>query len=253
MRTDVARDLSDGAYDFLRVVWPAIKPKLQHGELKPVEAVAADDLKQDLDRLAGIDAWHIHYDRGLMRGIASRIQWLAPSDQPWRSFTIRMQRPNGSRTEFEKRCEAIDSPAEGWLFPHLTIQAYVAEPRRSGPLMAAGIVRTKDLYDFARQHPEREWKRNPQDGVLFTPWWWRELQDAGVRVGVVGGPIRCVSCDLPESRWDATHPLYQDGARQCPGCAEADAAEAEALAAQEPDWPPVTQPGSGLPPGLRAP
>lgn len=190
MRDEVARDLSDSAYDFLRVVWPAIKPFMQHGELKPVEAIASEELKGDLDKLAGIDAWHIVYERRLMRGIASRVQWISLESEPWRSFTIRMERPNGVKTEFEKRCEAIDRMDEGWLFPHLTVQGYVAKPRRSGQLLAAAIVRTKDLYNYARKHPEREWRRNPEDGVWFTPWWWDELKRAGIQVRVIEPPER---------------------------------------------------------------
>lgn len=199
MRTDVARDLSDGAYDFMRVVWPGIKHLLGVGEIKPVEAVAPGELQRDLDMLAGIDAWHISDGRTLMRGIASRVQWIHPDRGPYRSFTIRMERPNGSRTEFEKRCEAIDRADEGWLLPHLTVQAYVQEPRRLGELISAGVVKTRDLYEFARDRIDgRPTRRNPQDGVLFTPWWWDELKEAGIRVAEVPTPKNRPATPLPQ-------------------------------------------------------
>lgn len=57
---------------------------------------------------------------------------------------------------------------------------------------------------------------------------------------------RCVTCDAPEAAWDATHRLYQEGAAQCPGCAEADEL-CDPWANIE-----VAMPGSGLPPEWRA-
>jgi hypothetical protein len=223
LRSDVARDLSDGAHDFLRVVWPAIRPKVQGGELKPVEAVAPGELEADLDQLAGIDAWHLRHDRGVMRGIASRIQWLAPDEKVWRSFTIRMQRPNGARTEYEKRCEALDHANEGWLLPHLTVQAYAALPRRQGRLLAAAVVRTHELYGYARQRPERKWRRNPADGVLFTPWWWKELDAAGIQVGVV-------DADVPE------YEQMADDDWGVPDLADPQDPWADITVARPPDW-----------------
>lgn len=32
----------------------------------------------------------------------------------------------------------------------------------------------------------------------------------------------CVRCDLPEHRWDRSHPLYSDGSPDCPDCTQAD-------------------------------
>ena len=32
----------------------------------------------------------------------------------------------------------------------------------------------------------------------------------------------CVTCDLPEDRWDSSDPLHIDGASQCPDCKRAD-------------------------------
>lgn len=178
MRSDVARDLSDSADDFLRVVWPAVKGLLHPGRLEVVEAVAPDQLRRDLDILAGIDAWHMADTNGTMRGIASRVQW----GKSWRTFTIRVRRPNGAMTEFEKRSRALDRPSEGWLFPALTVQAYVAVPR-VGRLLGAGIIRTADLYAYARAHPTRRPRRAGNGGEEFTHWRWDELRDAGYQVG----------------------------------------------------------------------
>lgn len=190
MRTEVAVDLSDSAYDFMRVVWPEIKDLLTNGVITPVEAIAlereaapaAKQLAQDLDILAGVDAWHVSHTVGAMRGIASRVQW---SDKCWRTFTVRKERPSGQKTELEKRLYALDNPNDGWLLPALTVHAYITEPRRHGRLLGAAVMRTADLYAYARANPCRRPRRNPADGVLFDWWDWDLIKAAGHQVGIV--------------------------------------------------------------------
>lgn len=178
MRAEVARDLSDSAYDFMRVVWPAVQPVIG-GRIEPVESNVSEGLGRDLDILGGIDAWQMFDGKG-MRGIASRVQW----GKNWRSFTVRTERQNGVRTEFEKRCYALDHPERRWLLPALTIHAYVEEPRRKGDLIEAAVVETAVLYEFARFYP-CESLTNRDDGTLFKPWFWDEMLAAGVDVRVV--------------------------------------------------------------------
>lgn len=141
MRAEVERDLSDSAYDFLRVVWPAVAESCNGGRFIPVEATGNQGLVADFDVLAGIDAWQMLDDRGAMRGIASRVQW---GDHAWDTFTIRKSRFNGSVTEFGKRLFALDHPAKGYLRPHLFIQAYVSE-RRTGRLLSAATCLSDEL------------------------------------------------------------------------------------------------------------
>jgi hypothetical protein len=184
MRSDIACDLSDSAYDFERVVWPAIKGKCGDGTLVAVESVTEKSLSQCLDTLAGIDGWHIQQANGRMRGLASRVQW----GEPWYTFTIRSKRTTGAETELRKRIDAIRS---GWLYPTLTVHAYVAEPRRRGAFLAAGICYTKDLYEFVGAHLgdgawiRRHSRKNPTDGNEFLFVDWDELSNAKNRVGVV--------------------------------------------------------------------
>lgn len=178
------RDLDDSAYDFLRVVWPAISHRVQDGRIEPVETTAIKNLQRDLDVLAGIDAWQMVDRQGVMRGIASRIQW---GDKSWDTFTLRKDRPNGSRTEVEKRMAAYTKPDEGWLMPTLTVHAYITKPRRSGRLIKAGVCYTRDLLEFTLTHPCSRPRRNPEDGVLFDWYDWSQMQRAGYRVSVVEG------------------------------------------------------------------
>lgn len=196
MRDDVRRDLSDSAYDFLRVVWPEIEQLCAGGRLEPVESTTSRRrIDHDLDVLAGIDAWHMLDSQGVMRGIASRVQW---GPKNWRTFTIRESRPNyRGANEFDKRLYALDHLDQGWLFPSLTIQAYVTA-KRSGQLLGAAIIHTSDLFIYARDH-----KRKPRyasnGGEGFIHYDWGELRRAGVRLGEVQGGLTISKlADWPE-------------------------------------------------------
>lgn len=90
------------------------------------------------DKYAGIDAVHVWGDK--VRGVAVRVQWGVN----YKTFTIRYRRASGAPTEFEKRVEAIRSQ-DGWLYPHLTIQAY-ADKRDGGSLLSYAVISTDDLF-----------------------------------------------------------------------------------------------------------
>ena len=62
---------TDATYDFKRVVWPALAPKLGGGELIQIEN-SNDPVALKLDRFAGIDA--IQELDGALRTITCRIQ-----------------------------------------------------------------------------------------------------------------------------------------------------------------------------------
>ncbi|WP_034298026.1 hypothetical protein [Herbaspirillum sp. RV1423] len=145
MNTGLLASLSDSANDFKNVVWPRISttPLVGGGVLKPVEAVAEKEFKDELDLLAGIDAWQILYDTSSIRGIASRVQWGSRHD----SFSIRIAVRSGNDTEFQKRLYAIRNRQEGPLYPHITIQAYL--DRKNGSLQAAAAIKTIDLIEAA--------------------------------------------------------------------------------------------------------
>ncbi len=173
--------LSDSARDFQNIVWPHISSVrlLSGGVLRPVEAVAEKNFKDELDLFAGIDAWQIQYGPTAIRGIASRVQWGMRHD----SFTIRTKLPSGHETEYQKRLRAIQNQKEGHLYPHLTIQAYLIQ--RGGPLSAAAAIETKALIETAsilvengdRLHPRPDlygFKSN-EDGTEFLYMTWNYL------------------------------------------------------------------------------
>jgi hypothetical protein len=133
--------LSASAEDFVNVVWPAISqlPIVGGGKLQPVEAVSEKNFMDQLDLLAGIDAWHIQANPSSIRGLASRVQWGVPRH----TFTIRTRSKGGGETELEKRARAIANREDGHLYPHLTVQAYL--DKKGGELLCAAVIRTTDL------------------------------------------------------------------------------------------------------------
>ena len=147
IRASVARDLSDSAFDMQRLVWPAIASWCGAGEFYPVESKADVSLAQDLDILAGIDGFQKRYKQGVIRGIASRIQW---GTKDWGTFTIRLARKSGNDTEVKKRLFALAHRDEGYLYPAITVQAYITE-RRVGSLVSVAVAHTKELIPWAYQ------------------------------------------------------------------------------------------------------
>ena len=106
------------------------------GDLKVVEGITVEEMAKLLDTLAGIDVWYINKLNG-MRGIASRIQ----TGVNYRTFTIRNKRQSGAKTEYEKRKIAIE---KGYLYPYLTVQAYVSD---SDELLSFAVAKTEDIID----------------------------------------------------------------------------------------------------------
>ena len=158
MHAHIHQALSDSAQDFQDAVWPQVSalPLVNGGVIRPVEAVAERNFKDELDLLAGIDAWQILDGPSAIRGIASRVQWGVSRA----SFTIRTKVASGRETEFHKRLRAIQNIEEGHLFPHLTVQAYLDQ--RKGRLLAAAAVRTKDLVEIASVLVERRAHLHPR-------------------------------------------------------------------------------------------
>lgn len=161
----VKNDLSNSAHDFLRVAWPALKNELGGGQVVPVEAVTAEGFKQQLDTLAGIDAWQVIEKDSVIRGIASRVQWIDARQAPYNTFTIRYRRASKANTEFHKRLQAIESSCA--LYPHLTTQAYVANPVRKGHLLSVCVADTAGLYRLAKQCEQQHLKDSDNDAYFI--------------------------------------------------------------------------------------
>jgi hypothetical protein len=200
VRSDVARDLTKSHRAFVDLVWPEIVPCLRGGSFMAVEGTATDELRRSLDELAGIDAWHIANGCG-MRGIASRVQF---GPEAWDTFTIRYQRDSGNETEWAKRLSALDDRSGGWLLPALTIHAYCTDD--GATLIGAALVRTADLFTYARSHlaadDRRVWLKENRaalvgDANTFVVVPWLHLQQDGVKVAVRPREHKCRALRAP--------------------------------------------------------
>lgn len=194
MREDVRKDLGDSAFEFQRLVWPEIGPRIGGGYVIPVEAVSDHEFAKELDVLAGIDAWHIIKKRNCVRALASRVQW---TNRPYDTFTIRYKRDSGTITEYTKRLDAFLNKDKGYLYPHVTIQAYVSTPRRNGLFLSAGACQTERMFSLIEDNilghrgmvPRFEktgyqWGTRRTDNATFIVASWDWLAKNGVQVVV---------------------------------------------------------------------
>lgn len=114
--------------------------KVLHGEFEVVEGATVNHIAKLLDTLSGIDVWHIDRVRGI-RGVALRIQTIIGTYKPYNTFTVRNKRNSGAKTEYEKRKFAIEN---GYLYPYITVQAYVNEHKQ---LLSFAVAKTVDVMD----------------------------------------------------------------------------------------------------------
>jgi len=173
MREDVRRDMEKGICD-LRKSLPLLRNNcIDFGEglIKLIKGKDGD-VGKALDTLAGIDAYQ--YYLANMRGIAGRAQRMKPGRKPYRSFTIRTDRPSGSKTEYEKRLEAIKHKNEGAIFPHWTMQSYSTED--GSQVLCVGLAKTEELYLFIEERENNGYifpHKKPENGdeeFLYVNW-----------------------------------------------------------------------------------
>ena len=110
------------------------------GDLIDIETKDTE-LAKLFDQYSGIDA--VQVVNRQLRAVAIRVQW----GKAWDTFTKRYKRKNGSKTEYQKRAEAILND-RGYLYPYLTIQAYLDKRGDATSLLSCGVVKTKDLYQY---------------------------------------------------------------------------------------------------------
>lgn len=189
--SNINNDLNDSAVDFHRI-WPYISIPLGGGVLRTIENNVEDDFQTELDRFAGIDAIQTLPNRQL-RTLATRVQWTHKS---WDTFTVRRSRKTGSATEFVKRVEAM---REGYLYPMMTIQAYLAT--KGGAILSVAACYTADLFDFIQEY--EPFVKTVSDGNTFYVVDWKDLKTAGYWVEIVRPDTDILSRDF-----DITPPAF---------------------------------------------
>jgi len=129
------------------------------------------------DKYAGVDAMQIIDEK--VRLLALRFQ----KDKGYRTFTIRLSRPSGQKTEYEKRVEAIfTKPDEGYVYPYLTLQGYYKETTSGRELTSLAAIPTKDLYNYLITNLLSIGRNKAPDGNTFLYVGFDALKAAGARI-----------------------------------------------------------------------
>jgi len=163
-------DLKKSTRDFLKVVYPQLKNWLGPHELIPVELLNERGIKS-LDTYSGIDYLINNNNLGI-RGLGSRVQW----GKCWSTFTIRYERDSGTRTEYDKLCNAIDND---FIYPYWFCHAYI----KNDQLQGVALAKTKDLINYIRKAEGKEYtdygKRYVDKNGAAEFWWvnWESLAE----------------------------------------------------------------------------
>lgn len=155
---DWIKDKSNSVQAFDKIK-DTILPKLITGKLVSIEMTESEVLAW-MDIYSGIDL--IRKDETGLQGVAWRAQWC----KAWDSFTIRMTRQTGTKTELEKRLWAIQN---GYFYPAFTIQAYFDNTVDMNCL-SVGIIRTKDLFQAYQNTPDIFQVRRSDNEFIYVNW-----------------------------------------------------------------------------------
>lgn len=129
-----------------------------------------------LDDYAGIDFIAVDRNKHCF-GLAIRCQYIKDGKQPYNSFTIRYHRYTNTKTEYEKRIEAIEN---GYMFPLYTVQVYINE--KTNEIISAAIIKTIDLYDFCKKYNYRLQSKQSDNEFLIAYWKDVELAEYNIKV-----------------------------------------------------------------------
>lgn len=153
---------------------PIIKRLLNGGDILPVEG-SDNEVCTMLDLTCGIDYFHV-YQSGLTWGIGSRMQYKCVKG--WDTFTVRMARESGVKTEYEKRRYAIEHHGQ---YPFLTMQGYFD---KNDDLLSLAIARTVDVLECVEKSIGY-YKHTGADKVGQAQFFvvpWAEMKNAGYKV-----------------------------------------------------------------------
>ena len=128
-------DLSD-SINAIEKIKLTVLPTLISGEIISIEE-SNNNVLLLFDRYSGID--YLRKNNVGLQGIASRVQF----GKNWDTFTVRVKRITGAKTEYEKRKEQIN---KGYIYPYYTLQAYF-DNRKDLNLLSICIIKTIDLYN----------------------------------------------------------------------------------------------------------
>ena len=137
------QSMSQTKSDFEKIIKPIFENLFTKSSFLSLENVNNPACKW-LDTSAGVDLLIKHNEKLFLRTVASRIQ---RTDKDWKTFTIRLERDNGTMTEYEKKMTAF---RHGGVLPTLTYQAYISKD--DGKLISLGIAWTVDILDYTKSN-----------------------------------------------------------------------------------------------------
>lgn len=121
-----------------------------------------NEVLRKVDVLSGVDL--IVERKGHLFGVASRVQFGIN----YQTFTIRKQRQSGTKTELEKRIEAIKL---GAIYPKWTLQMYCDE---GNDVLGLAVCLTSDLYDYVNNGGFTTTRHSDNKFICIE---WRDLAD----------------------------------------------------------------------------
>lgn len=170
MNKDVKRDLLQGLADTGRALALLRRHSAEFGS-HPVELArpGSGDIAAMLDIHSGIDAYQL-CPTGV-RGIACRAQ----RGTVWRTFSIRVDRLSGTKTEYSKRLLAIKHKM---LYPHWHMHSYHSD---SGDVRAIGLALTSELFTWVYQREKAGYKfdREQAGNAFFIAPSWDDYARSG--------------------------------------------------------------------------
>lgn len=136
-----------------------VLPHLISGEIHTIEQ-SQNEILIKIDTHSGID--YIRENEMGLQGIAARVQW----GRAWNTFTIRSERHTGSKTELEKRIEAIRN---GYFYPAFTMQAYF-DNKTDLNCLSAAVIKATHLYKLYLKYPNLFGSNKSDNNFYFLPW-----------------------------------------------------------------------------------
>jgi len=156
--------------DAIEKIRLSVLPKLISGNILNNQ-IPDNEINKFLDRDSGFDYFREN-EHGL-QGIASRVQF----DDCFNSFTIRLERDSGNKTEFEKRNYSIE---HGYMYPEFTMQSYF-DNRTDFNLISIAIIKTIDLFNHYKLFKE-DFITKASKNATFLSVHWNYLKNLRIKV-----------------------------------------------------------------------
>ena len=143
---------------------------------RQLQLMRVEDIDNDvclmLDRTCGIDYFILTSDKHTY-GVAWRCQFVnqQTGKNDFHTFTIRVKRSSGIKTEYEKRKEAI---LKGSVYPNYVVHAYADE--QTNEILRLAVMTSEDeiAYCDNNECPKIKKRSYNKDGswadFFFLPW-----------------------------------------------------------------------------------